>query len=65
MVWSALVRSSSPWLMSLVHVAPLLALPANGLDSLAACGVQDPFRLLAVKERKYRPCEPIASTIIR
>ena len=51
-VWSAVVRMSSPWLMSLVQVAPLLALPANGLDSVAACGVQDPLRLVAVKERK-------------
>ena len=52
MVWSALVRISSPWLMSLVQVAPLLALPANGLLSVAACGVHEPPRLVAVNERK-------------
>ncbi|KQR12362.1 hypothetical protein ASF78_14640 [Cellulomonas sp. Leaf334] len=51
--------------MSLVHVAPLLALPANGLLSDAACGVQEPDRLDEVNERKYRPLDPIASTIIR
>ena len=38
--------------MSLVQVAPLLALPANGLLSLAACGVHEPLRLDEVKERK-------------
>ena len=48
MVWSALGRISSPWLMSLVQVAPLLALPANGLLSVAACGVHVPFRLVEV-----------------
>ena len=37
--------------MSLVQVAPLLALPANGLLSLAAFGVHEPLRLLAVNER--------------
>jgi hypothetical protein len=52
MVWSALLRSSSPWLMSLVQVAPLLALPAKGLLSDVACGVHDPPRLVLVKERK-------------
>ena len=36
MVWSGLLRTRSPWLMSLVQVAPLLALPAKGLLSLAA-----------------------------
>lgn len=45
MVWSELFRTRSPWLMSLVQVAPLLALPAKGLLSVAACGVHDPFRL--------------------
>ena len=48
MVWSGLLRTRSPWLMSLVHVAPLLALPANGLLSLAAFGVHEPLRLVAV-----------------
>lgn len=52
MVWSGLLRTRSPWLMSLVQVAPLLALPAKGLLSLAACGVQEPLRLVAVNERK-------------
>jgi hypothetical protein len=46
------VRTRSPWLMSLVQVAPLLALPAKGLLSLAACGVHEPLRLLDVNERK-------------
>src|SRR3954467_12765570 len=45
LVWSGLLRTRSPWLMSLVQVAPLLALPANGLLSLAACGVHEPLRL--------------------
>ncbi len=64
-VWSALVRISSPWLMSSVHVAPLFALPAKGAASVAACGVHVPSRLSAVNERKYRPSAPIASTIMR
>ena len=34
------------------QLAPLLALPANGADSLVACGVQVPPRFVAVKERK-------------
>src|SRR3954469_14794212 len=42
LVWSGLLRTRSPWLMSLVQVAPLLALPAKGLLSLAACGVHEP-----------------------
>src|SRR5690242_15358089 len=40
MVWSAVARTRSPWLMSLVQVAPLLAVPSNGLLSVAACGVR-------------------------
>ncbi len=52
LVWSGLLRTRSPWLMSLVQVAPLLALPANGLLSVAACGVHEPLRLVAVNERK-------------
>ena len=52
LVWSGLVRTRSPWLMSLVQVAPLLALPAKGLLSLVACGVHEPPRLLEVNERK-------------
>ena len=52
LVWSGLLRTRSPWLMSLVQVAPLLALPAKGLLSVAACGVHEPLRLLDVKERK-------------
>ena len=51
LVWSGFVRTRSPWLMSLVHVAPLLALPANGLLSVSACGVHVPPRLLDVNER--------------
>src|SRR6185437_13437126 len=65
MVWSGLLRTRSPWLMSLVQVAPLLALPAKGLLSVAACAVHDPERLVAVNERKYLPLAPIASTIMR
>lgn len=42
-----------------------LALPAKGLLSFAASGVQDPPRLVAVNERKYLPPPPIASTIMR
>ncbi len=38
--------------MSLVQPAPLLALPAKGLLSVAAWGVHEPFRLVAVNERK-------------
>ncbi len=38
--------------MSLVQVAPLLALPAKGLLSVAAFAVQEPLRLLEVNERK-------------
>jgi hypothetical protein len=38
--------------MSLVQVAPLLAFPAKGLLSVAACAVHEPFRLEAVNERK-------------
>ena len=52
MVWSGLVRIRSPWLMSLVLVAPLFALPAKGLFSVVACGVHVPLRLVEVKERK-------------
>jgi len=47
-----LVHTRSPWLMSLVQVAPLLALPAKGLLSLAAYGLQEPLRLVPVYERK-------------
>src|ERR1041385_6790491 len=66
LVWSGLLRTRSPWLMSLVQLAPLLALPAKGLDSVAACGVHEPFRLVAVNERKNRcSLAPRASTIIR
>ncbi len=52
LVWSGLVRTRSPWLMSLVQVTPLLALPAKGLLSVAACGVHEPPGLVAVNERR-------------
>jgi hypothetical protein len=51
--------------MSLVQVTPVLARPAKGLLSVAACGVHEPPRLVAVNERKYLPLAPIASTIMR
>ncbi len=44
MGWSAVERINSPWLMSLVQVALLLALPANGLLSVAASGGHGPPR---------------------
>ncbi|KAL4793132.1 hypothetical protein BDV19DRAFT_380416 [Aspergillus venezuelensis] len=46
-------------------VAPLLAFPAKGWSSVAACGAHEPPRLSAVNDRKYRPLAPIASTIMR
>src|SRR5450755_2702949 len=68
-VSSGLVRTRSPLLMSLVQTLPslkvTLALPANGLLSLAASGVHEPARSVEVKDRKYRPAPPSASTIMR
>src|SRR3954471_9031907 len=68
LVWSGLVRTTSPWLMSLVQAVaplPLLALPAKGLLWVSACGVHAPSRLVAVNERKKRPRQSCASTIMR
>lgn len=64
-VSSFVLRTRSPELMSLVQVAPLLAWPAKGLLSVAACAVHVPPRDVAVNERKYRPTDPMHSTIIR
>src|SRR5450432_2923016 len=68
-VSSGLVRTRSPWLMLDVQALPslkvTLALPANGLLSLAASGVHEPARSVEVKDRKYRPAPPSASTIMR
>ena len=52
----------------MTYAAPLkvtLALPAKGLLSVAASGVHEPARSVAVKDRKYLPALPIASTIMR
>jgi hypothetical protein len=65
-VWSLPARSSSPWLMSLVHGVPVKVTSvdrANGLLSVAAGCVQVPATLGEVHERNQRlPSEPIAST---
>src|SRR5690606_14269262 len=57
-VWSALVRTSSPWLMSCVQAQPswkeTLLLRANGLSSVAASGCHWPVRPSAVYERYQR-----------
>jgi hypothetical protein len=64
-VSSLVLRTRSPELMSLVHEAPLLAAPAKGALSVAALAVHEPLSEVAVKERKYRPRDPMHSTIMR